>query len=297
VFNPAVRAYLAQASGARRVQAFALFSVFANAGLLLGPVLGGLLVGFDFLVAGVTAAGVFACLAFIQARVLPSEDHPRTSVPTRPVLSDWREALSNRPFVLFSLGMLGYFALYVQFYLALPLAARRATGDELGVTSIFVLSAVLGIIAQVQVTALSQRYWTPARAVAIGLLVMGSAFVLLGVWNALPTSTNQIVQLAAVLTATAILTLGTLIAQPFALDLTASLGNSERLIGTYFAFYYLSLGIGGAAGNLLIGWSFDVAQTLRLELLPWALLAAIGLASAADVLGLERCGILSTVSR
>jgi hypothetical protein len=156
-----------------------------------------------------------------------------------------------------------------------------------------VLTAVLGIVAQVQVTRFCQRHWTPARAVAIGLLVMGGAFVLLGACVALPTSAVGMVQLAPVLIAAAILMLGTLIAQPFALDLTATLGHDERLVGTYFGVYYLSLGIGGAAGNLLIGVSCDFAQTSGLQALPWALLAGAGALSAAAVLTLEKRGVLS----
>jgi MFS family permease len=292
LFNPAVRAYLAQAAGARRVEAFALFGIFGDAGLLLGPVVGTALVGLDFQIAGVTAAAMFACLALIQARLLPAAQPRGDSTASRPVLRDWREAIQNRPFALFSLAMLGYFALYMQFYLGLPLVARQTTGDESGVGSIFVLSAIVGIVAQIQVTALSRRFWTPARAVTIGLLVMGSAFVLLGVCTALPTSDVPIVQLAPVLAATVILTLGTLIAQPFALDLTVRLGNNERLVGTYFGLYYLSLGIGGAAGNVVIGGSFDVAQTSGLQVLPWVLLVVIAVASATAVTALDRRGLV-----
>jgi peptidoglycan/LPS O-acetylase OafA/YrhL len=145
----------------------------------------------------------------------------------------------------------------VQFYLALSMLARRATGDDVGVTSIFVLSAILGIVAQVPVTAWSQRHWTPPRAVVVGLLVIGAAFVLAGTSTAPPGSTDRFLQLAPVIAATAVLTLGTLIVQPFALDLTGSLGNSQRLIGTYFAFYYLSLGRrcgGKRAGRLESVW-------------------------------------------
>jgi hypothetical protein len=74
---------------------------------------------------------------------------------------------------------------------------------------------------------------------------------------------------------------------------TASLGNDGRLVGTYFGVYYLSLGIGGAAGNLLIGTSFDFAQATGLQALPGVLLALIGALSAVMVLTLERCGIFS----
>jgi MFS family permease len=292
LFNPAVRAYLAQAAGARRVEAFALFGIFGDAGLLLGPVVGTALVGLDFRVAGVTAAAMFGCLALVQARVLPAAEPRTDGSQPRPVMSDWREAIHNRPFALFSLAMLGYFALYMQFYLGLPLVARRATGDESGVGLIFMLSAVVGIIAQMQVTAWSKRHWAPVRAVSMGLLVMGSAFVVLGACTVLPSSDVPIVQLAPVLLATMMLTLGTLIAQPFALDLTIRLGNNERLIGTYFGLYYLSLGIGGATGNLVIGMSFDVAQAAGLHVLPWMLLVLVAVASATAVLALDRRGLV-----
>ena len=40
LFNPAVRAYLAADSGQRRVEAFAMFNVFYQAGILAGPLVG-----------------------------------------------------------------------------------------------------------------------------------------------------------------------------------------------------------------------------------------------------------------
>ncbi|MFJ4940238.1 MFS transporter, partial [Streptomyces pseudovenezuelae] len=40
LFNPAVRAYLAAEAGERRVDAFATFNVYYQAGMLLGPLVG-----------------------------------------------------------------------------------------------------------------------------------------------------------------------------------------------------------------------------------------------------------------
>jgi len=129
LFNPAVRAYLAEAAGPRRVEAFAFFGVFANAGLLLGPVVGAVLVGFGFTLSSTVAAGVFVVLTVVQALALPAR--PGRSLEARPgVLADWRSVFGHRAFLLFGLPMLGYFALYVQFYLGLPLAMRRATSEE-----------------------------------------------------------------------------------------------------------------------------------------------------------------------
>ncbi|MCO5556455.1 hypothetical protein L7F22_010004 [Adiantum nelumboides] len=78
LFNPAVRAYIARDAGERRVEAFALFSVFYQAGIVVGPVVGLLLTGIDFTVTCLVAAAVFAVLTVLQIRALPA----RRGMPT-----------------------------------------------------------------------------------------------------------------------------------------------------------------------------------------------------------------------
>lgn len=309
LFSPAVRALLAQEAGERRLQAFALFSVFANAGLLLGPLLGTLLLRVDFRAAALAAAAVFALLTLVQMRYLPAHEAPRE--PAQALLLDWREAFSNRAFVLFALAMLGYFALYMQFYLGLPLGLQHSAGSGDALGALFTLAAVLSMAAQVPVTSFSQRRWTPARAITVGLAVMGLAFVpLLLAAPLLPVSPAALgallpegaaalagplasaFNLAPVLLATVLLTLGSLIAQPFAMEQIPLLGRG-RLLGTYFGVYYLSLGLGGLAGNLLVGAGFDLARRSGLDGLPWALLLLVGCLSAASVAALERRGALA----
>jgi MFS family permease len=302
LFNPAVRAYLASSAANQRVEAFALFGVFANAGLLLGPLLGGVLIAFGFRTSSVVAALVFVCLTVIQAWVLP-RDTPSPAEHAQSVMSDWREVISNRPFVVLSVAMLGYFALYVQFYLGLPLAARQVTGDDSGIGAIFVLSAVVGIVAQVPLTRFGKRRWQPPRAIAVGLLVMGAAFLPLlfdyrlmdqsvlarlgGVSPEFHLFVIGWLSLLPVLLATALLMIGSLLAQPFAMDLVADLSGG-RLVGTYFGVYYLTLGIGGAGGQVLAGLGFDLGQRLNLAALPWLLLLAIAAISALGVVIFER---------
>ncbi|HEU4321553.1 MAG TPA: MFS transporter, partial [Roseiflexaceae bacterium] len=255
------------------------------------------------------AAAVFALLTLVQTRFLPKEEAPRE--PAQPLLHDWREAFSNRAFVLFALAMLGYFALYVQFYLGLPLGLQHSTGGEDGLGGLFTLAAVLSIGLQVPITAWSQRRWTPARAITVGLATMGLAFVpLLLTAPLLPVSPDALrgllsgdeaagllvgaLNLAPVVLATALLTLGSLIAQPFAMGMIPQLGGG-RLLGTYYGVYYLALGLGGLVGNLLAGAAFDAARRSGLDGLPWTLLVLIGCCSAASVAALERRGTLAPV--
>lgn len=61
LFNPAVRAYLAADAGDRRVEAFAVFNIFYQAGILLGPLLGVMLVAVDFRITAAAAAVILRC--------------------------------------------------------------------------------------------------------------------------------------------------------------------------------------------------------------------------------------------
>src|SRR5258707_7051685 len=88
LFNPAVRAYLAADSGDRKIEAFAMFNVFYQSGILLGPLVGLALLAMDFRVAVLGAAGVFAVLTVAQLFALPQHaadpDREQTSI-----VHDW----------------------------------------------------------------------------------------------------------------------------------------------------------------------------------------------------------------
>ncbi|KDN85882.1 MFS transporter [Kitasatospora cheerisanensis] len=73
LFNPAVRACLAAEAGEeRRVEAFAVFNVYYQAGMLLGPLAGLALLAADFTAVCTVAAAVFAALTVLQWRALPA---------------------------------------------------------------------------------------------------------------------------------------------------------------------------------------------------------------------------------
>ncbi|OOK70553.1 major Facilitator Superfamily protein [Mycobacterium kansasii] len=71
LFNPAVRAYLAVDAGDRKIEAFAMFNIFYQAGILLGPLVGLALLALDFRMTVLGAAAVFAALTVAQLLALP----------------------------------------------------------------------------------------------------------------------------------------------------------------------------------------------------------------------------------
>ncbi|MEO3886733.1 MFS transporter [Nonomuraea sp. B5E05] len=283
LFNPAARAYLAAEAGERKVAAFAVFNVFYQGGILLGPLLGLVLLGGGFTVVCLSAAGIFAALTLLQARYLPRRGTaPAGERP--PVLSEWRQAFGDRAFVSFATAMIASYALSYQMYLGLPLEVARIGGGDAGVMALYALSALLGIAGQVRVTAWCAARWSRGQAIARGLALLGLAFVPLAATAPLPLPPPW--AMTAMIACTTLLTLGTLVAFPFEMATIADMAGN-RLVGTYYGLYNLLSGIGILAGNLVAGALVDVARSSGMVSLPWLLLAVAGLASAAAVARLE----------
>ncbi|MFE9651351.1 MDR family MFS transporter [Streptomyces sp. NPDC006365] len=302
LFNPAVRAYLAADAGERRVEAFALFNIFYQAGILLGPLVGMLLTGVSFRVTCLVAAGIFALLSIVQIRALPARrgDDAKRGQDQEGVLSQWRGIAANGPFVLFSVAMIGFYVMQFQVYLALPLEVRRLGGEgTFGTAAVAVLFAVSGlstILFQTKVTAWCKARMEPGRALTWGLLTMGLGFVPLLVATAVPVPDGGVGLwlLAAVPPALSalLLAIGTMIAYPFEMDTIVRL-SGNRLVATHYGLYNTICGIGITLGNLLTGAALDAARDAGMSALPWVALFVLGLACAAALSGLHRTGRLA----
>ncbi|SDM13476.1 Predicted arabinose efflux permease, MFS family [Nonomuraea maritima] len=287
LFNPAARACLAYEAGERKVAAFAVFNVFYQGGILVGPLVGLLLLNAGFSVVCLAAAAIFAVLTVLQGLWLPSRRGPRAEHP--PVLTDWRRAFGDRAFVAFAAAMIASSALSYQMYLALPLEVNRLGGGEAGVMALYALSALLGIAGQVRLTAWCSARWSRGQAISRGLALMGLAFVP-------PAATAHLAlppgwSLAPLVACALLLTLGTLTAFPFEMATIADMAGN-RLIGTYYGLYNLLSGLGILAGNLLAGALVDTARHAGTAAVPWIALAIAGLASAAAVKRLDHRGRL-----
>ncbi|MFF4605000.1 MFS transporter [Streptomyces sp. NPDC001339] len=304
LFNPAVRAYLAAAAGERRLEAFALFNVFYQAGILLGPLVGMVLTGVGFRVTCLVAAGIFALLSIVQIRALPGQAGGAARAdgagPPAGVLSQWRQVLANRPFLLFSGAMIGSYVLSFQVYLALPLEVRRLGGDgPSGTAAVAVLFAVSGlstILGQTRVTRWCKERMPAGQALPWGLLTMGLSFLPLLVASVLPVPAEGPGRwaLAAVPPALCalLLALGTMITYPCEMDTIVRL-SGDRLVATHYGLYSTICGVGITLGNLLTGGALDASRAAGLPALPWLALPALGLACSAALYGLHRTGRLN----
>ncbi|SEG47934.1 Predicted arabinose efflux permease, MFS family [Thermomonospora echinospora] len=300
LFNPAVRAYLTHRAGDRKVEAFAAFNAFYQLGILIGPLIGLVLNGVAFRLVCLTAGLMFAVLTVAQIRALPAQAGGAAGT-RRTMLADWREALANRAFLMFSAAMAGSYILNFQVYLGLPLEVRRTTASQAGVTAIFVISGVLTIAGQARVTGWAQRHWRPARAITWGLVLMAGAFVpvalaapFLRTAATSPGWPAHLLALLPIMAAAALLTLATMIVYPFEMATITTLGG-ERMVGTYYGLYSTLSGVGIAAGNLLSGAALDAGRAIGMPGLPWLALTLTGVISALALYVLDRTNRLTPV--
>ncbi|WP_327660557.1 MULTISPECIES: MDR family MFS transporter [unclassified Streptomyces] len=287
LFNPAVRAYLAADAGEeRRVEAFATFNVFYQAGILVGPLAGLALLAWDFGAVCAAAAIVFGGLSVLQWRALPARaPKDRGAEPAwRAVARDWRTVAANRPFLLFAVAMTGSYVLAFQVYLALPLRAREVFGDRTGTVTgvIFAVSALAALSGQLRLTAWAKRTMSGPRAIACGLALMGLAFLPL-----LPRTDSPVFGVVSLTACAALLAWGGALLYPFEMDTVVRLAG-DRLVATYYGAYNTASGIAISAGNLAVGALFDTG----VGWLPWASLTATGLLCGAAVAWLHRSGRL-----
>ncbi|WP_335932239.1 MFS transporter [Streptomyces sp. PTD5-9] len=301
LFNPATRACLALDSGERRVEAFALFNVFYQAGILLGPLVGMVLTGVGFRATCLVAAGVFAALGAVQIRALPARRATETAEGNgRGVLAEWRGILANRPFLLFSAAMTGSYVLSFQIYLSLPLEVRRLGGEgpfgTAAVAALFVVSGLGTILYQTRVTAWCRARLDPGRALTRGLLTMGAAFLPPLAATAVPVpdggAGRWLLAAAPPVLSALLLAVGTMIAYPFEMDTVVRL-SGDRLVATHYGLYNTVCGVGITLGNLLTGAALDAAREAGMPALPWAALTVLGLACAAALRRLHRTGRLA----
>lgn len=296
VFSPAVRTYLMRESDTSRAEVFSVYNVFGNAGALVGPLIGALLLAVDFQLVAAVAGCVFAVLTVAQVFALPTQQKP---IHHDTVVGSWGVVFRNRRFLLFTVGGCAYFALYNQLYLALPIEAERVTGSAQAVSVVFVVSTIVGIGLQMPVTSWARRRLSPGAAAAGGIAVMGGAFVPVAVAAPFIRSSQTAVEwtgwmavLLPLIVSTALFSVGIALANPFIMELLGVVGE-DRLSGTYYGWFYLASAVFSLGVGTVVGRTLDFAEPSS-RTIPFVVIIAVGLGGGAVIASMAKRGMLST---
>ncbi|GAB4114691.1 MAG: MFS transporter [Roseiflexaceae bacterium] len=272
--SPSSAAMVALTREHDRARFYSILGVVSGIGMTVGPLLGALLLRFNFATVAFVAAGSFFVAFLITLILMPNV---RVSSGNQGFGDGIMMALRDRRFMLFNVLLMGYWFMWVQLTISMPLVARSITGTADAVSWVYALNAGLGIILQYPLLLLAERWLKPLPIMIIGITIMALALGLVGL------AQSTISLLACVV----IFALGRMLATPTQQTVAASLANPAAL-GSYFGVSALALAIGGGVGNttggMLYGWGVDAG----LPWMPWLIYAIIGLASAVGLMFMMR---------
>jgi hypothetical protein len=192
-------------------------------------------------------------------------------------------ALRNRRLWAFALATSVYFILFDQMYLSIPLEVWRVTGGDTWTGVLFAGASALVVLGQLPTTRVCQARLSHGAAVALGLALMGAAFLL-------PIGASGGPALGRLASCVALLTLGTMVAFPFVRELIPRIAR-ERALGAHHGLFFSVAGVVATVGNVLVG-KLRENTTALLPHGPWLLLVSLGAFGAVAVYALERRGAL-----
>ena len=254
-----------------RAVAFSLIGTAGRVGTMLGPLIAVVLLPIGFAALSIAAAACFfiSCVAILLA--LPPVHAPK--IENRPSMGAMlRKVWADRPFVLFTALTIGYWFLFNQLFLSLPLYVSYVTGSDAVVGQVLAVYSGFALVAQYPVVAWASRRFPPFTIMTAGFILMAVGMAGLAV---LPT-TFAWVSLTVLLFAVPLVvySLGDLLVQPTIASITSDMARPEAL-GSYFGFSSLGLAIGGGLGNALGGVLFDQAVALGVPAAPWLAFALV----------------------
>ncbi|GAB4205710.1 MAG: MFS transporter [Roseiflexaceae bacterium] len=263
--SPRAAAIAALTRPEERQRFYSLSGALGGAGMAVGPLVGAALLHVDFSMVALVGAGFFA-LNLIQTLImLPPV---RVAAQGQRFTHGLGLVRKDRPFLLFTALMMGYWFLWVQLNISLPLLAQRLTGTSDSVGIIYAVNSVMVIGLQYPLVRVLGRRYDDLLLLTVGVGVMS-----LGI-----ASVALAGDLASLIACVALFSLGGLIVQPTQQTVTAGLSNPTAL-GSYFGTSSLALALGGGLGNFSGGLLYGLGQQLGEPALPWLVFGVVGLVS------------------
>ncbi|NMB60796.1 MAG: MFS transporter [Chloroflexi bacterium] len=251
--GPAVNAMMADILPEKqRAQGFSILRVVVNLSVSFGPMIGGLLAGYnffylfvaDFVISMIT--GLIVYLKIPETKPQADENHPEAEQSLWGTLTGYRHILRDTVFLGFLLLTLLTNLVYMQMNSSLSVFLR----DLHGISSqkygyILSLNAIMVVLMQFWITSRITRY-KPMSMMFLGNMLYAVGFAMYGFVSSY----------ALFLLAMAIITIGEMVSSPILQSMVAQIAP-ETMRGRYMAVFNLSFGTAQAIGPLAAGIIMD----------------------------------------
>lgn len=272
--SPSSAAMVALTRPEERNRYFAVLGIVRGLGMSLGPLAGAALLQIDFAFVALAAGGCFFIAAGITFLLLPEV---QVATERSELLAGILMALRDRRFMAFNVLLMGYWFMWVQLTISLPLAARALAGTSDAVSWLYALNAGMSALLQYPVVRLAERWLRPLSVMMLGIVLMALGLGSVAFAGAI----------GALLASVALFSLGALLAAPGQQTVAADLANPAAL-GSYFGVSALALALGGGIGNYAGGALYSFGRDIGMPALPWLVCLGVGISSATGLAVLDR---------
>jgi MFS family permease len=263
MYEPAVSAFFSQQDEKNRKRVFTFFNQSLNAGAILGPLVGGLLIQF-----GASLPFLFGSVLYLIISMLIFTYRDRFTVvtfATASIKNNITETLKDKPFLYFNCTMILFWVMFSQLTVMFPLMMYKITHSQADVSYVVTANAVCGLLIMFILRRLFEIH-EPIVLIIRGMMIMAT-----GLFFSWFFPDKWWLILCVIL-----FTIGETLVLP-ASDIKVSHYSRGRASGTYFGLSKISFGIGASLGSFLGPILFEVEGW---DGLPWLLVSIIGLSGS-----------------
>ena len=259
---------------------YSIYYTMVNIGGLLGPFAGSLArrylgAGKIFLIA---AAAVFAMFFFVLAFFREPKKAVDTPVPSiGETLRNFGTVLANPKFMFFLLIFTGYWIVFWQQWIVMPVYLHEYVHKDIDVERILMTDSLIVITCTILVNYLTRKI--PAfSAIILGTFITGISWLVLAfrpsLWGAVA--------------AIAVLAVGEIVHQPRYYEYVSRLAPVEQQ-GTYLGFAFLPLGVGSLVGGWFGGKVLHhFGEVMHRPQWTWFVITGVGVATTLLLLVYDR---------
>lgn len=252
---------------------YSIYYTMVNIGGLMGPYAGSwterhLGAGKIFLIA---AAATFLMFFFVTAFFREPKRIDDAPIPSiGQVLRNFVTVLGNPKFMIFLLIFSGYWIVFWQQWIVMPIYLHQFVGKDIDVQKILMTDSIIVITCTILLNQLTKKL--PAfSAIILGTFITGISWLILGLhpsmWGAVATI--------------AVLAIGEIVHQPRYYEYVSRLAP-EGQQGTYMGFAFVPLGIGSLIGGWFGGKILHYfGEVMHRPEWTWFVIVGVGLATTA----------------
>lgn len=261
---PSTKACIASVNEKERGTALSFRSMAVNVGASIGPILGGVLYKSSFVLVFLIAAITHFILLLLVLKFVKQFKKPAIKSS---MFSNFHSIILDKRIVFLTLISSGFWFLYTQLSLSIPLYTKEVLGLDILVALLFTMNGILVIVLQYPLLQYFERRHSNASILLYGMLFIMAGFMSIFVF---PSIISMLVFIT-------LFTMGEVLVAPTLDNAASHIAPDVSMVGGYMGFISLGWAIGGTLGNMLGGYIYTFFKESYDIWFVWVLFAALAL--------------------